>query len=125
MEKIQQENKICVLVGDFNIDLFKHNDSQEIISTFNSNFYFNTITKPTRVTPTSATLIDHMWTNNLKNLSMSGILYVNLSDHFPVFANFKGVEGLKVSKKKTIEYRDFNEASIDNFKALSPIFRPL
>ena len=45
VEKIQQENKICVLVGDFNINLFKdNNDSQELISSFNSNFYFNTIT---------------------------------------------------------------------------------
>lgn len=38
--------------------------------------YFQTITKPTRVTSKSATVIDHVWSNNMKNDIKSGILYV-------------------------------------------------
>ena len=45
------------------------------------------ITRPTRVTATSATLIDNIFTNNFENFkdSFQGILVIDISDHYPVF----------------------------------------
>lgn len=47
------------------------------------------ITKPTRVTSTSATIIDHIWSNNLRNI-FNGIIYDagTVSDHFPTISFF-------------------------------------
>ena len=43
------------------------------------------ISKPTRITSSTATLIDNIFTNNLELNMNSGILYTDLSDHLPVF----------------------------------------
>lgn len=42
------------------------------------------ITKPTRITNHTATLIDHIYTNTVDSL-VSGILTVDISNHLPVF----------------------------------------
>ena len=42
------------------------------------------ITKATRITNHTATLIDHIYTNNISRLT-SGIVTVDISDHLPVF----------------------------------------
>ena len=47
------------------------------------------ITKPTRITPTTATLIDivHCICNDIlgEQNQLQGILYSDISDHFPIF----------------------------------------
>ena len=45
------------------------------------------ITRPTRVTETSATLIDNIFTNKTIRYgeSMYGILVSDISDHYPIF----------------------------------------
>ena len=49
--------------------------------------FFPTITKPTRVNERSCTLIDNIFCNNLSDdtNSLSGILYCDVSDHYPVY----------------------------------------
>lgn len=42
------------------------------------------ITKPTRVTDHTATLIDHIYTNSVQNLA-AGILTIEVTDHLPIF----------------------------------------
>ena len=42
------------------------------------------ITRPTRITETSATLLDNFIVNNPSNIT-SGILTVDVSDHLPIF----------------------------------------
>ena len=51
---------------------------------FSSTFY-PLITKPTRITNISATLIDNTFVNNLDEGHKCGILYTDLSDHLSVF----------------------------------------
>ena len=43
------------------------------------------ITKPTRITSHSSTLIDNIFTNIHDYAHMSGIIMCDISDHFPVF----------------------------------------
>lgn len=45
------------------------------------------IPEPARVTNTSATLIDHIRTNDLQHYTTRGILHSSFSDHFPVFSS--------------------------------------
>ena len=76
-------------MGDLNIDLLKINQStaiQNIFNQFISSFFYLQITKPTRITCKSATLIDNILTNRLNEDDLSGILYTDLSDHLPIFA---------------------------------------
>ena len=85
------ENKKLYLLGDFNINLFNYDSDPQVrrfVNLMHSNNLFNVIDKATRVTNTSATLIDHIWTNNLENLQSSGILIDKTSNHFPVFSFF-------------------------------------
>ena len=50
-----------------------------------SNSLYPLISKPTRITSRTATLIDNIFTNNLEHSMNSGILYTDLSDHLPIF----------------------------------------
>ena len=50
-----------------------------------SNSFFPIISLPTRVTDTSATLIDHIITNDCKNSIFPGIIKTDLSDHIRFF----------------------------------------
>ena len=61
--KIKEENKVSYLMGDFNIDLLKvniHAKTNEFVNDLISQGFLPKITRPTRITPHSATLIDHI-----------------------------------------------------------------
>ena len=47
---------------------------------------FLLITKPTHKTANSATLIDNIFTNQLKAVICNGIIINAISDHLPIFA---------------------------------------
>ena len=86
---LKTERKSCYLLGDFNLNLLNadtHNDTQGFIDLMYSVSLFPTITMPTRVTSNTATLIDNIFCNNImKEEAISGILYTDISDHYPVF----------------------------------------
>ena len=87
--RIKPERKICHMIGDYNINLLNaesHSLTQDFLNCMYSNSLFPVITKPTRVTSSSATLIDNLFTNVIANAqSFTGILYADVSDHFPIF----------------------------------------
>ena len=86
---LKTERKSCYLLGDFNLNLLNadtHSPTQEFIDLMYSDSLFPTITKPTRVTSHSANLIDNIFCNNILNAqALSGILYTDISDHYPIF----------------------------------------
>ena len=89
MQKISKENKEIYLIGDFNLDLLKIDDENEIEHFYNiisSNLLVPHITIPTRITPTSKTLIDNIFSNNLDFVrAKSGNITITISDHMPQF----------------------------------------
>ena len=89
-------NKLAFILGDFNLDLLKfnvHAPTGEFINTMMSHSYFPLITYPTRISDSSATLIDNIFVNTNKFPCKSAIIYNDISDHLPVVAhvevNFK------------------------------------
>ncbi len=104
-------------MGDFNIDILKYNTNVRVTDYVDLLFgcgLLQVITKPTRCTDNSATLIDHIITNCKSNLYRSVILTSRISDHFPV-VHFLPEKNQK-TKPKTINVRDFSKQRIDQFK---------
>ena len=92
LQKISLENKICQLMGDLNLELLKqdrHHDISALIDIIYNNSFVPVITKPTRITEHSKTLIDHIYTNTDLTTPTykhkQGILRTDISDHYPVF----------------------------------------
>ena len=84
------KNKDCFFLGDFNIDLLKlENDTaaHEFLQTFLSSSFLPLISKPTRVTDHSATLIDNMFCNTLPLIN-SYIILSDMTDHYPIMTHF-------------------------------------
>ena len=74
------------------------------------------INEPTRVTPTSKSCIDLIFTNASDNrICSSGVLHLGLSDHFLVYVIKKCVKPLyKPNIIKTRSFRNFNEVAFRN-----------
>ena len=88
MDIINTENKLSVIMGDMNIDLLQcqsHIKTNDYLDNLFSNGFVPEITKPTRITSHSATLIDHIYTNKPDFTFSSGIILTDISDHFGTF----------------------------------------
>lgn len=84
-------NRVFFL-GDWSLDLLKHNEDinvQRFINLMNSDSCISLTTKPTRVSETSATLIDHVWTSVAECNTGNYIVYTDITDHFPLISQFK------------------------------------
>ena len=118
MDTVNKEHKHCVIMGDMNIDLLKfetHLKTSDYLDNLFQNGFLPTITKPTRITSTSATLIDHIYTNNITTTGTSGIIITDLADHFGTFY-ISQTEKTKQSKESTNKTRIFSDANIVKFK---------
>ena len=81
------------IMGDFNEDLLKagtDGPTSEFLRGFVSEGFYPLISRPTRLTEYTGTLIDNIWTNNTVAKLGSGLITVRISDHLPVFAFVAG-----------------------------------
>ena len=106
-------NKICALMGDFNVDLVKyssHTQTNEFYDLLSSHGFRPLILQPTRVTSTSATLIDNIFINDMSCHSIGGNLTSSISDHYFQFSqvNILYSSDNKNSVKYARNYRNFN-----------------
>ena len=72
---ISKDNKHCYVMGNFNLDLLHYNNHALIDNLFSYAFY-PLISKPTRITSHSATLIDNIFTNEPSKCSFSAMIYL-------------------------------------------------
>ena len=80
-------------MGDFNLDLLRHEQhaiTGEFVELMFSHLLYNMITKPTRITSNTTSLIDNIFTNNVTCLSVNGLIVNDLSDHLSIFAISRG-----------------------------------
>ena len=104
--------KNVFLLGDFNIDL---------LTGFSSNFkdtmysigLYPLITRSTKITTHSATVIDNMFTSLIKNDLVVGIIIDDTNDHLPIFGLYR-LSDTNKHKKQTFIYRfKINNISLD------------
>ena len=99
------DSKVKIICGDINVDLLKmNNKTTGFINTMYSNNLFPLITKPSRITTETATLIDNIFTNKIELNIKAGLLLHDLSDHLPVFAVLQNVLRIKKEKKSNTCY---------------------
>ena len=117
IELLNDEGKRVILMGDFNVDLLKfdvNSKTNDFINDIFSNGFLPLITKPTRITSHSATLIDHIHTNILDRKYTSGIIITDIADHFGVYSTFCLKTEKTNTEPKTV--RIFNNLNITRFK---------
>jgi hypothetical protein len=115
---LHSENKDTYLMGDFNIDLLKvdtHRPTHDYLELIYSYSFMPTIYKPTRITETTATIIDNILTNNL-NVIKSSIIVTDLSDHLPTILSTDVNVTNKVDTNKATYKRNHNSHNIALFK---------
>ena len=88
IDNIQHENKHIIITGDFNIDLLQIATvapNMEFLDMLISYNLLPKISLPTRITQSSATLIDHIWSNIPPEKAVAGTLTTDITDHFSNF----------------------------------------
>jgi hypothetical protein len=115
LNQITKSKKTCALLGDFNIDLIKYGNHAEISSFYDqisSHGFRPLILQPTRITSTSATLIDNIFINDLSCTSKGGNITTSISDHLIQFSQidlFDSPPHIKKSDKSKRNWRIFNK----------------
>ena len=87
IENLNKQKLIYYLCGDFNIDLLQ-SDTKTVIKNYSDMLFslgcLPLIKYPTRIAHSSATLIDHFYSNSITQKTTSHILTENISDHMPI-----------------------------------------
>ena len=90
--KYSATGKQLCIVADYNLDLLKTESSKyshDFLMCLQSCYLIPTIDKPTRVRQNSVTLIDNIFVNNPEQVSVSGNIVSDISDHFLQFSVLK------------------------------------
>ena len=113
------KNKEIILGMDHNINFLKHDvhpKTQEFIELNLDVNLLPVITKPTRVSTTSATLIDNIFVSNrLQHSINSAVIITDISDHFPCILTVNNFNQSKDRKTK-ITKRKLNKENLDKIK---------
>ena len=103
-----------ILLGDFNIDLLKPQTSWlDITSSYN---LVQLVNSPTRITASSKTIIDHIYTTHEQNIRELCVPVFGCSDHLPVCLTWSK-RGTKVPKTghKYCTYRSYSKFNKEQF----------
>ena len=104
-----------IVTGDFNYDTSKENQATKVHHIENSFLLNQIIDEPTRVTPSSATIIDHIYISNHIVPAMSGVLPIPISDHYTIFLILASECVSSSHVHKTVTKRCYNHFDYDNF----------
>ena len=74
------------------------------------------ISEPTRITPTSSTLIDLIYTNCSDKIVCSGVCHIGISDHSMVYVYRKLAQNGMSNGHNSITYRNFRNFDRQNFR---------
>ena len=106
LEKGEKELVLCM---DHNLDLLKcsiHEPTHKYLDTLVEKGVLPTITHPTRITQTSAMLIDNVFVSSKLHHSFdSGIILSDMSDHLPSLVLLKQT---KLLNKESLEFTSRN-----------------
>ena len=109
LQKLNLDKNLCIIVGDFNMDLLSKEDKSNYLLRLMQSFGLSqVISSPTRITSSSATLIDHIYTNISSCCIHSGCIEAGISDHLPIYATFEKFQ-CNIQEKKTIILQDLSK----------------
>ena len=106
-----------IIAGDLNLCLLNEGHSGVTASFMNmmrENFFRPIITRPTRITRDTATLIDHIWVN-MTNPILSGVFYGDITDHLPVFCRIN-VPAVLEKQLVKVTFRNMNQQNRLDFR---------
>ena len=85
----EHSDYLCIL-GDFNLDMLAESNVQKQYNTIiNQNGFIQTIKEPTRVTPDTKTIIDHVLIRQTDESQIrSGIMRTSITDHYSTYVKF-------------------------------------
>ena len=115
IDNVSKEGKEMILLGDFNKNLLNEHKDLEWENFITSLGFSQLVCDPTRVTDTTSTLIDHIYTNLDENISRVHVCKVSKSDRYAVFGNRKLNNFLKSNTHQTITYRSFKNFDESKF----------
>ncbi len=114
--KCDAECKELLVIGDINCNMIKSSkDSSNNKLIFLSTLYNleQLIKEPTRVTSTSSSVIDLMFTNQPNNISNSGVIDLGMSDHSFIYAVKKvTMPKNRQTRSKVRNFKIFNETDV-------------
>ena len=101
------------IMGDMSIDLLKysHQQTERYLDMIYSLDLLPVMTKPTRITSHTATLIDHIYTNTVNRMT-SAIGTVDISDHLPVFCMVD--TPFKKQNRQNMYFRDYSKLTTES-----------
>ena len=118
VEKVNKENKYCILMGDFNLNLLNsdsHPKTEYFLNILMTNFFQPHILSPTRITHHTATLTDNIFFNSLEFNVISGSILTDISDHLPDFLIINNLSSIPSNVKLfKRDYSKFNEVMFLN-----------
>ena len=119
LDKITKENKLCYIMGDFNVNIMNYqtnNLTGEFLDSMYSDLLSPLINRPTRITSHTATLIDNIITNNIDADSVNGLLFSDISDHLPIFSIWFDDNFISNHDKSVYYFRDKSEHNVNKFR---------
>ena len=114
LKVLKKENRPVIICTDHNLDLLKseyHHKTQEFLETLTDVGFISTITKPTRLTHHSATLINKYLASDYISL----VLYEDISDHLPCVVCIKNFEHDR-KQHEMVYRRKIDKKAIDCMK---------
>ena len=125
----RHSKKHVIFTGDINCDLLKYENNlqaQKLVDTMAQYGFLQLVSRPTRITDSSATLIDHVYTNKLENTLSCNIITTSLSDHLGIVTTIaldseSGPRiAMRLRENNPINslYREINEANHEKFREL-------
>ena len=106
------------LLGDLNCDMaapVHDNHTRHLTNITDVYGLKQLITEPTRITETTATLLDVIFTNVPDNIVCSGVRHIGISDHIIVFA-YRNVSSESSRDHSYLTYRNFRNFDRDSFR---------
>ena len=96
-----------------------HSATNEFINVLFSHFLYPLISRPTRLTSYSLTLIDNIFTNNISASCDNGLIINDLSDHLPIFTLcYTDAHSSTIKPKESVAIRNFSSQNINAFNNL-------
>ena len=116
--RLDSENVEFYLMGDMNWNTASMSDTNYLLLSDITNLrgLHQLINEPTRVTDTTSTLIDLIYTNYPDKVVCSGVCHVSISDHSLVNAYRKLSIAAVFKRHNTINYRTFKNFNRDHFR---------